>query len=166
MRRWLAAAAVLAITLSGCAFEHINLLQDHRVHIQAPGTDQTVSLPVTVRWAVRDLAVGQGAAPIEFAVFVDRRAISPGASIRSVADGDSQCLANPACPDATYLRVHGVYLVDGTQLTLPFLADLRTAHSPIHQDEHTVTIVYLKDGHRYGESAFTRTFYVARSGSV
>jgi hypothetical protein len=166
MRRVLAMAAMLAITLPGCAFSNIDLLQDRRVHIQSPKTDQTVNLPVTITWTASDIAVGQGRPPVLFGVFVDRAPIKPGATLRSVAGGDKQCLRNPSCPDATYLRVHGVYVVDGTQLTLPFLADLRTAHSPVHQDVHTVTIVLLIGDRRDGESAFTRTFYVARTGPV
>lgn len=166
MRRAWATALLLGLGLSSCAFSGINLLQDHRVHIQSPKTDQTVRLPVTITWTASDISVGQGQPPVQFAVFVDRAPVKPGATLRSIADGDNLCLRNPACPDATYLRVHGVYVVDGMQLTLPFLADLRTAHSAIHQDQHTVTIVILHGGRRDGESAFTRTFYVARTGSV
>jgi hypothetical protein len=157
------AAALLAATLSsGCAFSNIDLVQDHRVHILAPAAEQTVHLPVTIRWSVSGLDPGAGNPPVRFAVFVDRAVIKPGTTLRSVASGDHRCLQDPTCPNTTYLREHGVYLVSGTELTLPFLPDLRNSGSHTTRDTHTVTIVILDGDRRDGESAFTRTFFVAR----
>lgn len=154
---------LLAGALSGgCAFSNIDLVQDHRVHIVSPATDQMVHLPVTIRWSVNGLQPGAGDPPVRFAVFVDRAVIKPGSTLRSVASGDERCLKDPSCPDDSYLREHDVYLVTGTELRLPFLPDLRNAGSHSSKDAHTVTIVILDGDRRNGESAFTRTFYVAR----
>ena len=156
-------ALLLAGALSSsCAFSNIDLIQDHRVHLVAPATDQTVHLPVTIRWSVNGLQPGVGNPPVRFAVFVDRAVIKPGTTLRSIASGDQRCLQEPSCPSASYLQERGVYLVSGTQLTLPFLADLRNAGSHTSKDTHTVTIVILDGDRRNGESAFSRTFFVAR----
>ncbi|MHB8342014.1 MAG: hypothetical protein ACYDB7_12710 [Mycobacteriales bacterium] len=168
-QRWgavLGAGLALAALLSSCAFSNIDLIQDHRVHILSPHAGQTVQLPVTIRWRTTGLSTGVGRLAVRFAVFVDRPVVKPGASLRSIASGDSQCLRVPSCPGPTYLREHGVYVVAGTQLTLPFLADLRNPSAGITKDQHTVTIVILRGDHRDGESAFSVTFYVARSGTA
>jgi hypothetical protein len=126
--------------MPACAFNHIDLVQDHRVHITAPAEQQHVRLPVTISWRTDGLSSSR------FAVFVDRRVIKPGAALPSL--------------DATYLREHGVYVVDADSLTIPFLPDRRL--TGISTDFHTVTVVILDRDHRSGESAFTRDFVIDR----
>ena len=158
-------AAAAPLWLTGCAFSNIDLVQDHRVHIVTPRTDAVVRLPVTISWRTSGLPALLGGAPVRFAVFVDRRVIKPGADLWSVADGDRQCLRSRGCPNADYLHQHGVYVVSGTSLTLPFLPDLRNSSAGIRTDRHTVTVVILRGDHRDGESAFIRSFTIARTGA-
>jgi hypothetical protein len=139
MRRAAALLTLAVALLPACAFNHIDLVQDHRVHITAPAEQQHVRLPVTISWRTDGLASNR------FAVFVDRRVIKPGAALTG---------------DATYLREHGVYVVDADSLTIPFLPDRRL--TGINRDFHTVTVVILDGDHRSGESAFTRDFVIDR----
>lgn len=157
----LVGAFATVLVAGGCAFSNIDLVQDHRLHFTAPAAYATVALPVTIRWTVTsDVRPGT-----KFAVFVDRTVIKPGASLRSVADGDRQCLSNPSCPTSRYLRAHDVYVVSSPELTLHFLSDLAGTQRGTSKDAHTVTVVILKDGHRDGENAFSRTFYVRRGSA-
>ncbi|HVV76748.1 MAG TPA: hypothetical protein VHC43_11990 [Mycobacteriales bacterium] len=158
----LAGALTLGLCAPACAFSNIDLVQDHRVHINEPASYSTVGLPLTIRWTASSTL----APDTQYAVFVDRTVIKPGASIRTVANGDRQCLANPACPTPTYLHDHDVYVVSSPQLTLKFLPDLAGTKRGISQDEHTITVVILNDGKRDGENAFSRTFYIRREASA
>lgn len=107
-------AAVL-LTLPGCAFTGIDLVQDTRVSIDSPGDGDTVTLPMTVRWTARDLGPGT-----RYAVFVDKTVIKPGETLRAVVPKtDTGCLHDPACPDPAYLARHGVYVTDTTEVVVP-----------------------------------------------
>jgi hypothetical protein len=160
---FVAAAVAFALSTAGCAFSNINLVQDHRVALISPKAYSTVHLPVTVSWRTRNLPTSLDGQPLRFAVFVDRRVVAPGADVRSVASGDPNCRAAQGCPNAAYLRSHGVYVVTGTSLTLPFLPDLRDPSAGVRHDSHTVTVVILRGDRRDGESAFSTSFTIDRS---
>lgn len=163
--RRLAAVICIASASTGCAFSNIDLVQDHRVALLSPKPYATVRLPVTVSWRTQNLPSALGGQPVRFAVFVDRRVVEPGADLRSVANGDRNCRPTQGCPNAAYLQAHGVYVVTGTSLTLQFLPDLRDSSAGVRQDIHTVTVVILRGEHRDGESAFSRSFTIDRSGT-
>ena len=80
VRRAVAALGLLA--LSGCAFHDINIVEDRRIALTGLKDGATVRVPFTLSWDVRkDIAPGHDVA---FAVFVDRTAIKPGRTLKSV----------------------------------------------------------------------------------
>jgi len=160
--RVVALLALVAVALPGCGLltTDVNLVQDRRVDVEAPGKAARVGLPVTIRWSAHDVA-GR-----TFALFVDRAPIKPGDSFRALAEDehDDACLQQRGCPDAGWLRNRGVYVTTGRSLTLDTLPDTRDTGRGA-RDSHEVTIVLMHDGRRDGEAAWSRQFYVDRSGS-
>lgn len=133
----------------------LNFFVDDRVKIVDPGDLQQVRLPYTIRWTARQLPDAT-----TFAVFLDREPMPPGKDIRWLARDDEVCAADPGCPDAQWLAPRGVHLVNEPQFELTAVADSRTRGRKL--DLHTVTVVLLdSEGHRIGESAWTREFVVA-----
>ncbi|HVF75556.1 MAG TPA: hypothetical protein VM938_10950 [Acidimicrobiales bacterium] len=158
MRRLAAGLAVAALLTGGCAVSGINLVQDQRVRILAPGPDDEVTVPLTIRWEAERV---EG---LTFAVFVDRAPIKPGASLRSLAEDDDVCLSRPDCPDAGYLASKGVYVTTEPSVTLPGLPDHRATEEH-RRDPHFATIVLIDGDRRVGESAWYRDFSIIRKST-
>lgn len=148
-----AAASLAVLAASGCAFHDINIVQDRRLGLTGLKEGQTVEVPFTLTWDVKkEIAPGH---EVSYAVFVDRTAVKPGRTLRSIVPStDRSCLADPGCPDATYLARHDVYVVTEPRVTVPRVK--RTEK----REAHRVTVVILVDGKRDGEGAFSRTVYV------
>jgi len=148
-----AAASLSLLAVSACAFTDINLVQDRRIALTGLEEGQTVEVPFTVTWDVhKQIAPGR---EVSYAVFVDRTAIKPGRTVKSVVpSSDRQCQADVACPDAAYLARHGVYVVTEPRVTIPRVTLTK------ERAAHRVTVVILVDGKRDGEGAFSRVVYV------
>ncbi|HWA67744.1 MAG TPA: hypothetical protein VG899_15390 [Mycobacteriales bacterium] len=161
--RRLAAAAVAAVLgLSGCGLTHIhdlNFRVDKRLHFVSPKSRSTVTQPVTVSWTMSDfqIAAEDSQPPSRdagyFAIFVDQAPIKPGATMKSVADGDAACQSDPKCPNRAYLSEHDVFTTTKTSIRLPQIPDLTNSKQTLQV--HTITIVLMDtSGHRIGESAW------------
>jgi hypothetical protein len=164
-----ALAAALPLLLSGCIPQGLAFRIDKRVTIDAPKARSEVSLPVTVRWSVRDFqvvdpgtaAAGGGQAGY-FGIFVDGSPQPPGKPLSWIARKDRSCRASDGCPDAEYFAARHVFSTTRTQITF----DQLPRPSRTNQKErHSVTIVLLDaSGRRIGESAFEVDFTVKRKG--
>jgi hypothetical protein len=155
-RRWrpwigFALAALLA---PGCAVSGLAFAQDDRIEIEAPGDNETVSLPFEVRWSARDY---DG----RFVVLFDRTPMRPGRHLRSLVPAGDPCLARSSCPDEEWLAERHVFVTSDTRITVEDLPEERTNNRA--KDRHEMTIVLLDDdGKRLGESVFVREFVVDR----
>lgn len=160
MRRPLATLLVACaglLVLPSCAVQGLAFVRDDRVEITLPQVDAPVGLPFTVRWR------SQGYDG-RYAVFIDRSPMRPGKSLRSLVGEDDPCLADAACPNAAYLELRDIYVVDGNNLTVQSLSDRRGGQEG--SDRHELTIVLLNErGERQGESAFVREFTIERDSS-
>jgi hypothetical protein len=166
-----AVAACLCLLLSGCLSQGLAFRVDDRLTITAPADRAEVTLPVTVRWDIRDFEVvepGGSAAQAGkdagyFAVFVDGTPQPPGKPLSHLARDDRSCRPSEGCPDAEYLAARNVYTTSARQITfeqLPRPSNEKT------KERHAVTIVLLDPaGKRIGESAFEVTFTLDRKGS-
>ena len=161
-------AALLGLcgALSGCVAQGLAFRVDDRLTITAPEDRSTVTLPVTLRWDVRDFDVtAPGGDPRKdagyFAVFVDDAPMPPGKPLAWLARKDNSCRAADGCPDEEYLAARGVYTTTKTELVLSQLP--RNADED-RRERHRATIVLLDaQGTRIGESAFEVAFDVSRT---
>jgi hypothetical protein len=151
----LAMLCAASVTTGACGANDLDYVQDDRVTITAPSTNDTVTLPFEVSWTVDDF---DGT----FAVFFDRSPMPRGRDLRSlVPRDDGVCRADPACPDADWLAARGIYVTDETHLTISALPDRR--QTTRQKDRHEAIIVLLdENGERVRESAFIREFMVDR----
>jgi hypothetical protein len=147
------AAGLALLAATGCAFTDINIVQDRRIALTGLKEGQTVEVPFTLTWDVRK-AIAPGH-EVSYAVFVDRTAIKPGRTVKSIVpSSDRNCWADAACPDTAYLARHGVYVVTEPRVTVPRVKPTK------EREAHRVTVVILVDGKRDGEGAFSRIVYV------
>jgi hypothetical protein len=163
--RRVAAIVVLGLLLSACNAGGLNFREDRRLSILAPDDLQTVSLPVTIRWEMKDFDVldgpdgsGDGGRG-RFAVFLDRTPMPPGKDLDWLARNDDSCRPNPDCPNEKWLNDRKVWVLSETELTFETMA----VRDERGRDLHEATIVLL-DGRnrRIGESAFAVEFVVDR----
>jgi hypothetical protein len=160
-----AAAIAVALLLSASCAHGLAFVQDRRIEVVAPRSHATVTLPVTVRWRVKQFRITgpDGASDPSagyFGVFVDQAPVPPGKTLAWIARDDRRCRADEGCPDAAYLANHDVYTTTQTAFTLPQLPDLLAYHG---NETHEVTIVLLNGrGIRVGESAWYIDFRYQR----
>lgn len=162
--------AALSLLLSGCVSQDLAFRVDKRLTIDAPEARSEVTLPVTVRWHVRDFHVVEPGAAASgdgrsgyFAVFVDSAPQPPGRPLAWLARKDHTCRAVDGCPDAQYLAARDIYSTSDTQITFQQLPRPSDEH---RKERHSVTIVLLDpQGRRIGESAFHVEFTVKRGGT-
>lgn len=166
-----ALAVALTLVLSSCVSQGLAFRVDDRLTILEPKARSEVTLPVTVRWKVRDfdvvepgsLATGDKGKVGTFAVFVDGTPQSPGKTLASLAKKDRSCRPSDGCPDAQYLADRNIYSTSKTEITfeqLPRPSDEKS------KERHDVTIILLDpQGKRIGESAFYVQFIVQRKGA-
>lgn len=165
-RRAVLAGAAAALALTGC---HARLAADHRLKVTDPPDAAHVKGQVLVRWraapSFRAVRFDGSRSPDrgEFALFVDRPPVAPGAHIESVADGDPGCRALPSCPDRSWLAAHGVYLTTLTHLLVPALpaSGGRPAGDGLRR-HHIVVVLLDGTGRRIGDTAAGVTVYSGR----
>lgn len=148
-------AVAVAALLSGCAVHGLALRQDTRLHIVEPADRSTVTLPLTLSWAIRDFAVASGRG--SFAIVVDRAPPRPGETLGWLFRGSRECRA-AGCLDPSFLAQRDVYETDRSVLAIDHVAHLSGRD---RRAFHEVTIVLLdSQGRRIGESAWSRQFLV------
>lgn len=156
------------LTLPACGAGDLQFRNDDRLSFSAPRERARVTLPVSVRWSMRDFrTVGldgsrsRGAGV--FAVFVDRSPMPIGKDLTWLARDDSSCLRDPRCPNAGYLAEQGVFVTKRPQLVLDRLPK---ADAGVGDEQHYVNVVLLDGaGARIGESAWYRPFTMKRSAT-
>ncbi|MEX2555950.1 MAG: hypothetical protein WEB06_09980 [Actinomycetota bacterium] len=143
-------ALILSLVLiGGCQVRGIDLVQDTRLRITAPADRSTVTLPIEVRWTVRDIPPGQR----RFLVIVDGSPQPPGKGLDWFARNDDVCRATRGCPDTRYLENNHIFLTRDTSLTIPALAP-RADEPAARRHRHDVTVVLVDaQGLRVGEAA-------------
>lgn len=164
--RLAATAAALPFLATACVAPGLAFKVDDRLTIESPKQRSEVTLPVTVRWSVRDFAIvepGFGATGKKsgyFGIFVDRSPQPPGETLAWVARKDRSCRASDGCPDAEYLAARNIYSTSDTSITFE---QLPRPSDDNKKERHNVTIVLLDpQGRRIGESAFYVEFVVNR----
>lgn len=165
--RLAATAVVLSFAATACIAPGLAFKVDDRLTIESPKTRSDVTLPVTVRWSVRDFTIvapgfGEGDSKKSgyFGVFVDRPPQPPGKTLAWVARKDRSCRASDGCPDAEYLAARNIYSTSNTSITFE---QLPRPSDETKKERHNVTIVLLDpQGRRIGESAFYVEFTVKR----
>lgn len=161
----LLAAAALTTALTGCVPQGIAFRTDTRLSIVSPRDRATVTLPVTLRWDVRDFTVAEPGGPVQpdtgyFAVFLDSTPMPPGKPLRYVARTDDSCREADGCPSEQYLNDRNVYTTTQTRLVLSRLPQTAADGK---RERHRATIVLLdSQTRRIGESAFELTFDLDR----
>lgn len=146
--------AVAVLFVSGCAVNGLSFVRDTRVRILTPEANETVHLPLEIRWSAEDV---DG----KFVVFFDRSPMRPGQTLLSLVSKNDPCRAERDCPDIEWLADRDIYVTERTTLRVDRLADRRDTSRA--RDRHDLTIVLLdNEGRRAGESAFTREFIVDR----
>jgi hypothetical protein len=152
----LAAAALLGST--GCGVSGLSFAQDQRVDIVRPDDRKTITLPLTVRWTVKNFAVGEGQG--SFGVFVDRAPQPSGRALVWPFRGDRSCKGTGAelCTKPEFLAQHSVYQTTERSFRVEQVTRLPGGGS---NRQHELTIVLLgPDGKRVGEGAWSVLFKV------
>jgi len=145
----------LCLTVASCAYGP--LTNDGRLRVLRPQSLSVATLPVQIGWSWRGPR-----RPPTFALFVDRTPIRPGQTLRAVVPSGDPCLVTPGCPDATWLREHGVFVVSGTEASIPAVAVPGGTAGRDDPPVHQVTIVLLDGrGRRVSEAAYPVLFRVA-----
>lgn len=154
------------LLVAACSPHGLAFRVDDRLSITSPKNRAEVSLPVTIRWKMRDFTIRKGEATGSttkagyFAVFVDRAPQSAGKPLSRLARGDRSCRRSEGCPNDEYFAARGVYSTTATQITFPQLPRSSSTHQ---KERHSVTIVLLDpSGRRIGESAQQVDFVVRR----
>lgn len=135
----LAIAAVAATSLCGC--QSLLFRQDHAVTLTSPAQFATVSLPLRVTWTTASFRAPDDG---EYAVFVDRDPMPPGAGIDYFQPNNR----------------FDIYVQSQPYLVLQNLAPVLSG-DPGEANHHDITVVLLdRDGHRVGETAAFTEFTV------
>lgn len=157
------AGCTMAATLAtSCDVSSMAFVRDERVRIVEPADRSHASLPITLRWEVRDFAVtGRDGKRVRdagyFAVFVDHPPIPPRKTLEWFARQDDSC-GGQAC--GTIDNLADVYTTEDTTLKLTRLPAFDTRGGV---ERHEVVVVLLDGtGARIGESAFYVRFTFER----
>jgi hypothetical protein len=158
----------LALLASSCATSGLAFVQDDRVEIVSPRSHDKVTLPVTVRWNVKEFRISGKDGRSDpnagyFALFVDRAPVPPGKTLDWIARDDRRCRAIPGCPDELYFADREVFTTDKTSFTFEHLPDQEAYQG---HEIHDLSIVLLDGtGRRIGESAWYITLRYDRDVS-
>jgi hypothetical protein len=160
------------LLLTGCGLTHLqdlNFRVDNRLHFVSPEDRSTVARSFTVSWTMDDFTVAPaGSAPPTrdagyFAVFVDRTAIKPGQTMKSVLHDDQACQRNPRCPTTKQLKDLGVYTTTAMSVRIAQVGIITGERARLQH--HYVTVVLMDTaGHRIGESAWELDVRIPKAG--
>jgi hypothetical protein len=147
------------LSTAACGVHGLSFVQDKRVHVVRPDERSKVDLPVTVRWTVKDFAVGPGAG--SFGVFVDRPPQPSGKPLAWLVRGEAGCEGTRAasCTTAEFLAQHNIFQTHDTSFHVDQVDKL--TGSEAGRQFHEVTVVLLDaNGERVGEGAWPVQFEV------
>jgi hypothetical protein len=152
--RSLAAIAGIGLLLAGSACRASGLAwrEDRRLRIDAPGKNAVVTLPLEVRWHVRDLPKSLQGRPYSYALFLDRFPQAPGKTLQQFDAGSK---------NLTQSRVGIIEARESRHVftTIP-------PHDARQRDKHELTVILVdENGRRVGETAGFLTFRVAQGGT-
>lgn len=142
------------LVLTACDVSSMEFIRDERIRIVQPRDRSIVTLPVSLRWEIRDFAVTgkdrQGSSEGGyFAVFVDRPPIPPKATLEWYVQQNESCGDSPC---GSIENLADVYTTEETSLELHRLRAVRERGGV---ERHEVVIVLMDGaGARMGESAF------------
>jgi hypothetical protein len=146
--------AVLA-ALPACGVSGLSFVQDKRVDILAPGDRDEVRLPTTIKWDVKNFAVGAGKG--SFGVFVDRAPQRPGKTLAWIFRGNDACRGGnliALCSSDQFLAQRYVFHTTASSFKVDQVP--RLVGSQSGRQLHEVTIVLLDaKGQRIGEGAWS-----------
>ena len=150
---------------AGCGVSQLQFKNDHRLSFTSPQERARVTLPVTVRWQMRDFdlvglngttSAGKGV----FAVFVDQAPMPVGKDLKWLARDEAGCARDPRCPGEEFLTGRDVHITTDPSLTLEVLP---SASDGVGDEQHYVNVVLLDGtGRRIGESAWYLPFSTKR----
>jgi len=147
------------LTTAACGVHGLSFVQDKRVHVVRPQERSKVELPVTVRWSVKDFAVGPGAG--SFGVVVDRAPQPSGKPLAWLVRGEAGCEGprSAACARPEFLAQHNIFQTDDTSFRVDQVEKL--TGSQAGRQFHEATVVLLdSNGARVGEGAWPVQFEV------
>jgi len=147
------------MTTAACGVHGLSLVQDRRVDVVHPKERAKVELPVTVRWTVKDFAVGPGAG--SFGVLVDRAPPPSGKSLAWLVRGEAGCKGAGAatCTRPEFLAQNNIFQTNDTSFRVDQVTKL--TGSQAGRQFHEVTVVLLDaNGARVGEGAWPVQFEV------
>lgn len=165
--RRLAGLLLVLVVTSGCDTSNYAFKIDNSIKILAPQSRSEVGIPANVRWTDSKQPPNLRVAPADptaeyYAVFLDKAPMPPGKRLASLVENNEQCKLSEGCPSREQLAEVGVRLTAKTTVMLDFIADRRPSSRSDTNDIHEVTIVRMRGDRRVGETAFRRTFFVAR----
>jgi len=155
-RRWRAVVAVAAVALlvsgSACRTSGLAWREDRRLRIDTPKQNAVVTLPLEVRWHVRDLPKSLQGRAYSYVLFLDRFPQAPGQTLQHFDAGSK---------NLTQSRVGIIEAREERHVftTIP-------PHDARQRDKHELTVILLDDqGRRVGETAGFLTFRIAQGGT-
>jgi hypothetical protein len=168
MNRALALPALAALLCAGCAdLSQMSFRQDQRLVITSPSGGETVRLPFTVRWTMRDFTAMQPGSPVKagtgyYAIFLDRYPMAPGKSFASLVTNNA-CQGEAGCPNPTFLAENmDIFVTSATSYTINAVP----SGGALDSGSHFVTIILVDGaGKRIGDASWTDSFTVTGSGS-
>jgi hypothetical protein len=150
-------AALPALMLTACAIDGLQFRESDRIVIESPDDDGAVGLPVVITWVDNAETTAT-----RFAVFIDRTPQKKGKTVESLFIDKRRCRPERGCPDEAFLADRGVFVVDGTSITVDTID--RGDVQGRQREFHDVTIIPLDvDGRRLGEASTTRRFELDRT---
>jgi hypothetical protein len=160
VRLHLALVVAVLAALPACGVSGLSFVQDERVDIPAPKDRSEVRVPVTVRWDVKNFAVGTGKG--SFGVFIDRAPQRPGKTQAWIFRGNDSCRGTSfktLCGTDDFLAQRYVFHTTANHFTVDQVP--RLIGSQAGRQLHEVTIVLLDaKGERIGEGAWSVQFEV------
>jgi hypothetical protein len=160
-RRWAVGALLCALLSSGCGISGLQFTNDERLTFQEPEARRRVSLPVTVRWTMKDFTpTGLDGSTDKtkgvYAVFLDKSPMPVGKDLRWLARSDKGCQRDPRCPNTEYLKDRGVRLTTDSSITIDVLP---SSPDGAGDEQHYINVVLLDGtGRRQIESAWYLPF--------
>jgi hypothetical protein len=166
-RRRLAGLLLAIMVVSGCDTSNYAFKIDTSIKVVAPRARSDVSIPVRIAWTDSEPPANLRLDPTDpaatyYAVFLDTAPLGPGKRLATLVEHSNQCRLSEGCPTAQQLADAGVHLSAQPSVLLDFVADRRPSSHGDTKDTHEVTIVRMRGDKRVGETAFRRTFFVAR----
>ncbi len=157
-RGFLAFLFAMWLTLTGCGVNGLMFKEDNRINITVPQDRADISMPVVIRWKVKELP----ATVDSYAVFVDSAPQPTGRDLYYLFRKQPGCLPSQGCPRREDLAQRGIYETTETYVTLDAVAQRLDATQGL-EDLHTIVVILLDEKkRRIGETAGRVEFKIIR----